>query len=290
MNCFKQSGLGLFLIMGGVVMASAIPSFAGDSVRQPAVAGQFYTADPSALKKEVQEYSAGGSKKASYPKILICPHAGYVFSGPVAGKGYATIDRSVKTVILIGPSHHEAFSGISISDADDYATPLGNVALAKDIIVSLRKSPIVHCLRAADEPEHCLEVQLPFLQVMLPAFSIVPIITGNVDPQAVADLVYPLITPSTLVVASSDLSHYHENREAKAIDKKTIDAILSGNADGPIDACGETAIRAVMRLARKAGLSPELLDARNSFETAPQYCSSDRVVGYAAIGYFKTRK
>jgi AmmeMemoRadiSam system protein B len=266
-------------------------SFAGDSIRKPAVAGQFYTDNPSELKKDVEGYIAKGPKNKPHPKILISPHAGFVFSGPVAGMGYATIDKNSTTVIVIGPSHHEWFNGIAISDVDYYTTPLGNVPLAKELISQLRKSPLVHIAPQADAPEHSLEVQLPFLQTVLPSLSIVPIITGNVDPEAVAQLLYPYIsTNAILVVASSDLSHYHTSKEAKSIDGKTIQTILSGDPSGFLDACGETALRIVMRLARKSGLSPELLDARNSFETAPQYGMENRVVGYASIGFFSSSK
>jgi AmmeMemoRadiSam system protein B len=280
----------ILIALGGFFMALFNnSSFAGDAVRAPAVAGQFYTDNPAVLKKEVEGYIANGPKNKSHPLMLISPHAGFVFSGPVAGKGYALIDKNVKTVILIGPSHHEWFSGVSISDADDYATPLGKVPLDKDIIAKLRKSPLVHFVPTADAPEHSLEVQLPFLQVVLPSASIVPIITGKVEPEDVAQLLFPFMSPTTLVVASSDLSHYHSSKEAKAIDGKTIQTILSGNADGFLDACGETGIRIVMRLAAKSGLTPELLNARNSFETAPQFGMEGRVVGYASIGYFKKK-
>ena len=289
-QCVKTiNRYGLFIALGGLFMAlSNGNSFAGDVVRMPAVAGQFYTDNPVELKKEVEGYIASGPKNKAGVKMLISPHAGFVFSGPVAGKGCATIDKNVKTVIIIGPSHHEWFTGVSISDADYYATPLGNVPLAKDIIAQLRKNPIVHFVPTEDGPEHCLEVQLPFLQVALPSFSIVPIITGDVKPEAVVQLLQPFINATTLVVASSDLSHYHSSKEAKAIDGKTIQTILSGNPDGVLDACGETAIRIVMRLAAKSGLTPELLDARNSFETAHQM--EDRVVGYASVVYFVKNK
>lgn len=276
------------IVLGGLFMAlSNGNSIAGDVVRQPAVAGQFYTDNPAELKKEVDGYIAKGPKNMPNARMLISPHAGYVFSGPVAGKGYATIDKNVTTVIVIGPSHHEWFGGVSVSDADYYATPLGKVPLAKDIISQLRKNPLVHFVPQEDGPEHCLEVQLPFLQVALPSFSIVPIITGNVEPEAVAQMISPFINATTLIVASSDLSHYHPSKEAKAIDARTIQTILSGSADGFLDACGETAIRIVMRLAAKSGLSPELLDARNSFETARQM--EERVVGYASVGYFRKK-
>jgi AmmeMemoRadiSam system protein B len=266
-------------------------SFAADgTVRQPVVADQFYPGRPYSLKNEVQQFIANGPKTASYPAMLISPHAGYVFSGPVAGKGYATINKNVKTVILIGPSHHVPFAGLCISDVDFYQTPLGNVPLEKTIISKLRKSPLVHVVRQADEPEHSLEVQVPFLQETLSSFSIVPIITGTVDPAEAAGLICPFVNETTLVVASSDLSHYHASREAKAIDAKTIHTILSGDSDGFLDACGETAIRVVMQCAKRLNLAPELLDARNSFETAPRYGSEDRVVGYASIAYLKKKK
>jgi len=281
----RYSGIRFLTIGVALMLSNVIDGFAGESIRKPAVAGQFYTDNAAELKKEVQGYLAAGSKQASYSKMLISPHAGYMFSGPVAGKGYAAIDKSATTVILIGPSHHAAFMGVSISNADYYATPLGNVPLAKDIIAKLYKNPLVQFVPAADGPEHSLEVQLPFLQVALSSFSLVPIITGNVDPQAVADMVAPFITPSTLVVASSDLSHFFPSAKAQTIDKETIQNILAGNADGALDACGELPIRVVMRLARAQGLTPVLLDARNSFQTA--HMQENRVVGYASIGYFK---
>ena len=280
-----------FKIAIGVICMISLNSFAAEeTVRQPAVAGQFYPDRPDSLKNEVRQFIAHGPKTSSYPVLLISPHAGYVFSGPVAGKGYATINKNVKTVILIGPSHHEWFTGLCITDVDFYQTPLGKVPLAADIISKLRKSPLVHVVRQADEPEHCLEVQLPFLQETLSSFSIVPIITGKVDPAEVADLVCPFVNETTLIVASSDLSHYHSSSEAKAIDAKTIQTVLSGDAGGFLDACGETAIRVVMHCAKKLNCVPELLDARNSFETAPKYGPENRVVGYASIAYLKKKK
>jgi AmmeMemoRadiSam system protein B len=270
-------------------MISFSSNAADETVRQPAVADQFYPANPDSLKNEVRLFMANGSKTAAYPVMLISPHAGYVFSGPVAGKGYATINKNVKTVILIGPSHHEWFTGLCISDVAFYQTPLGRVPLDQSIINKLRKSPMVHALRQVDEPEHSLEVQVPFLQESLSSFSIVPIITGKVDPAEVAGLVCPFVNDTTLIVASSDLSHYKASQKAKAIDAKTIQTVLSGDADGFLDACGETAIRVVMHCAKKLNLVPELLDARNSFETAPRYGSEDRVVGYASIVYLKKK-
>jgi AmmeMemoRadiSam system protein B len=219
--------------------------------------------------------------------MLISPHAGYVFSGPVAAMGFAAIDKKVNTVFIIGPSHHAWFEGVSIADVDSFATPLGNVALNPEIVKKLRQNKIVHSVPQADGPEHSVEVQIPFLQEVLPSFSIVPIIMGNVDPAAVADLVLPFITPTTLVVASSDFSHYQSNAKARSLDDQSIKTILSGDIGGAIDACGEKPIRVVMLLAKKLSLSPQLLDARTSYDTAPRYGSDNRVVGYASIAYFK---
>jgi MEMO1 family protein len=285
---FPSFPIGLFIFAGGMIMGTDCGNSSNaETIRKPAVAGQFYTDNPSELKKEVEGYIAAGPRNSYITRMLISPHAGYVFSGPVAGKGFATIDKSVKTVVVIGPSHHEWFSGVSISEADYYLTPLGKIPLAKDVIAKLRKSPIVHFSEAADRPEHSLEVQLPFLQVALGSFSLIPIITSNVDPKDVAELLLPLLTPTTLIVASSDLSHFHGVKEAKAIDQNTVQTVLSGNSDGFLDACGENPIRIVMKIAAKSGLDPVLLDARNSYETAPRYGSPDRVVGYASIIFVK---
>ncbi len=256
-------------------------------VRKPAVAGQFYEANPTRLRSEIESHLAAGKKLDSHPPIVISPHAGYVFSAPVAGIGFATVDRNATKVILIGPSHQKYFEGVSMPEVDAYETPLGQVPLAKKDIKKLRSSKLVHAYRDAHAREHCLEVQLPFLQVLLSEFEIVPIITGKVDPAAVAELVFPLIDGKTLVVISSDFSHYHPHEEAKTIDKISVETILKSDMSGPIDACGELPIRVAMNLAKKMGLSPKLLDARNSYETCPQYGSDDRVVGYASIVYLK---
>jgi MEMO1 family protein len=264
------------------------------SVRPAAVAGQFYPGNAATLRKDVERYladAAGRTKLPSAPRMLISPHAGYVFSGPVAGYGYSTIDKSVKTVILIGPSHHAMFDGLALPGVDSFETPLGRLPLNKEVIAKLSASPLVGVVPKAHSAEHCLEVQLPFLQVLVPGVSIVPLVTGQVDPAAVAELLAPLIDDKTLVIASSDLSHYSASREARRLDSVTIGTVLKGDVGGPLDACGETAIRVVMRLARQFGLEPVVLDARNSYETtadaAPQYADPNRVVGYASIAFVK---
>lgn len=253
------------------------------AVRGPAVAGQFYTANPAELRKEVEEYVAAGKQLDRAPRIIICPHAGYVFSGPVAGIGFATIDPNTERVILIGPSHRKAFAGISIPDVKSYRTPLGDVPLARARIEKLRACKFVHCHPDAHALEHCLEVELPFLQVLLGDFAIVPIIVGRVAPEDVADLLLPLLDARTLLVASSDFSHYLSHEDARKTDDRSIETILRGDVTGFVDACGEVPIRVAMHLAKRLNLAPGLLDARDSYETAPQHGGPGRVVGYASI-------
>jgi hypothetical protein len=286
-SCFC-SYITLFIITGVLIMGTT-QSHAGQpgSVRKPAVAGQFYPDDPSELKRDIGSYLSKGKKLPSPPVMLISPHAGYVFSGPVAAMGYAAVDKKVNTVFIIGPSHHAWFEGVSIADVDSFATPLGRVALNAGIVSKLRQNNFVHSVPQADDSEHSVEVQIPFLQTVLPSFSIVPIVMGKVDPASVADLILPFITPSTLVVASSDFSHYQSNAKARQLDDASIKTILSGEEDGSIDACGEKPIRVVMHLAKKLSLSPVLLDARTSYDTAPQYGPPERVVGYVSIAYVK---
>jgi AmmeMemoRadiSam system protein A/AmmeMemoRadiSam system protein B len=200
---------------------------------------------------------------------------------------YSTISRDVKRVILVGPSHYQYFEGIALTNAANYQTPLGKVNVDLGFINQLRKNPLVVTALDAEAPEHCIEVQIPFLQVQLSTFSIVPILMGKVDPEKVAQIIFPLIDDKTLVIASSDLSHYHTQSEAREIDDKSISTILAGQTDGPIDGCGQAPIRVIMSLAKKLNLSPVKLDARTSYETAPEYGSESRVVGYASFAYTK---
>ncbi len=258
---------------------------AGDRTRHPAVAGRFYEADSSALKREIQDHLSRGRKLDDYPRMIISPHAGYVFSGPVAGIGFATIDPSTKKVLLLGPSHHKWFEGMSIPDVDYYETPLGGVPLDDETISQLRNNSLVHAYTEAHALEHCLEVQVPFLQTMLQDFRLIPILVGGVNHRKAAELLASVIDDSTLVVISSDLSHYASHDEAKKRDAGTVEAVLSGNRNAGIDACGEAPIRIAMELAKSLNLRPHLLDARNSYDTAPQYGSPGRVVGYASIVY-----
>ncbi len=256
-------------------------------IRKPAVAGQFYTNNAGDLRNEISSYLSKAKKLPHAPAMLISPHAGYVFSGPVAAMGYGTIGKNIRTVIIIGPSHHHWFEGVSVPDVDYFETPLGNVALNKEIIAKLRKKQFVSSVPQADVPEHSVEVQIPFLQEILPSFTIVPMLTGKVEAALVADAILPFLNDTTLIVASSDFSHYLSNDQAHETDAKSVKSILEGDENGFIDACGEKPIRVIMHIAKKLSLKPQLLDERTSFDTAPQYGGPGRVVGYASIGYFK---
>lgn len=274
------------LIAGVILMGLHQSTFGGGSeVRKPAVAGAFYESNPALLRSLVLRYLSDAQPLDEPSRLLICPHAGFVFSGSVAARGYATLDADVKRVIIIGPSHHRAFTGIAVPKVAFYETPLGTVPVDKKGVEQLKGKPGVIEADGFDDPEHCLEVQLPFLQVRLTGFTIVPVLAGKADPAAVASLLLPLFDGKTALVASSDLSHYESQQAAKTIDSLTAKTILDGNLAGPIDACGDIPIRVVMHIAKKMQLRPVMVDMRTSFETAPQHCPESRVVGYAAIAY-----
>lgn len=280
------------IIITGVLIMSLFNCSAKDkplSKRCAAVAGSFYPSDSVELCEQIGKYISYGKALCEHPQMLISPHAGYIFSGEVAGVGYASIDRNVNKVILIGPSHTKAFDGLSIPDVDLYETPLGVVTLNKDDVTTLRKSSLVNVYPDAHEKEHNLEVQIPFLQYLLSDFTIIPIICGQLkNYKEIADLIYPVIDKKTLVVLSSDLSHFHSNEDAKKIDHRSITTILDQNKNGFIDGCGEVPIRIGFELAEMMNVFPHLLDARNSFETAPGYGSEDRVVGYTSIVFLSS--
>ncbi|MDR0305850.1 MAG: AmmeMemoRadiSam system protein B [Chitinispirillales bacterium] len=257
-----------------------------NKIRKAAAAGKFYPSSPSALREEAEEYlSIQNSNALPSVNMLIAPHAGYVFSGAVAAGGYARVSKDVKNVFLIGPSHYQWFNGVHVSDARYFETPLGVVEVNQDIVKRLRDNPFCSTVPDAEKLEHCLEVQLPFLQILLGRFTIIPVLTGKVNPSVIAEMLLPFLDDTSLVIASSDLSHFFDQNEARRVDNESIKTIMTGLVDGFIDGCGETAVRVVMDLAKRLGLHPQLLDARTSYETAPEYGSPDRVVGYVSIVY-----
>jgi len=256
-------------------------------VRPTAAAGLFYPADPAALTTQLHELLAQTERQTGMPapKALIVPHAGYLYSGPVAASAYAMLESlrsTIRRVVLIGPSHHHAFSGIALPCCAAFETPLDRIELDSEAIFSIANEPGVVFDDAAHAREHSLEVQLPFLQATLDHFKLLPLAIGTATPEALASLLEKLWGgPETLIVVSSDLSHHHGYPQARERDSSTVDQLLSGVKDVCDEqACGATAINALQRVAQAHGLMPRVLDLRNSGDTAG---SRAHVVGYAAI-------
>jgi AmmeMemoRadiSam system protein B len=258
-----------------------------ERVRPPAVAGMFYPDDARALARDVDTFVAAATYDGATPKAIVVPHAGYVYSGPIAGTGYAAIAPLVgvvERVLLLGPAHRVPLSGIAVPSVDAFVTPLGPVAVdteARDVALAC-DGVIVDDLPHASE--HSLEVHLPFLQR---AFGddvrVLPLVVGRAAAETVAAVLDALWGgPETLIVVSSDLSHYEDYASAHAHDARTAAAIVGGDVDaiGPYDACGAYPVRGLLTAAARHGLGVELLDLRNSGDTAG---SRDRVVGYGAF-------
>lgn len=256
--------------------------------RAPAVAGSFYPADPVELELAVRGYLAAvpqAPEPCRAPKALIVPHAGFVYSGPVAASGYARIAslrNEVRRVALLGPSHRLALRGLAVPDADAFATPLGAVALDRQAIDRLRNLRQVQLLDAAHRAEHSLEVQLPFLQVLLAEFSLVPLSVGDATAEEVAEVIEQLWGGSeTLIVVSSDLSHYYDYETARKLDAATsraIEALDPGRLDSE-SACGRVPARGLLLAAKRHALAVETIDLRSSGDTAG---SRREVVGYGS--------
>jgi AmmeMemoRadiSam system protein B len=261
------------------------------TVRPAAVAGLFYPGAPSALAADVRAHlaavatAAGGGRAA--PKAIIVPHAGYVYSGPIAAYGYerlAPARKTIRRVVLFGPAHRTWIRGLALPSARAFATPFGEVALDAEAIARALALRQVVRDDAAHAQEHSLEVQLPFLQRALEDFRIVPFAVGDASAAEVAEVMELLWGGAeTLIVVSSDLSHYHRYAEARTIDRATADAILALSADLDHEqACGATPINGLIVAALRHGLRPELLDLRNSGDTAGD---KSRVVGYASFAF-----
>lgn len=258
------------------------------STRPAAVAGLFYPAASEALRSSVRAQLAGaGADRTAPPKVLIVPHAGYVYSGSTAARGYATLRAAaaeLRRVVLIGPAHRVAVRGVAIPAVDRFETPLGAVPLDRSTLDALAGTPHVVTSDRAHAAEHALEVQLPFLQQVLERFTLVPLVVGDADPAEVAEVLERVWGgPETLIVVSSDLSHYLPYDAARRVDGRTLAQVLELGPDLDHEqACGATPINALMRIARRRGLRPRLLAACSSGDTAGD---RDRVVGYAALAF-----
>jgi AmmeMemoRadiSam system protein B len=264
-----------------------IPIPAKSSVRPAAVAGLFYPLDATELRRSVDRllvHATTGIEAGVAPKALIVPHAGYVYSGSVAACAYRRLQESgasIRTVILIGPSHRVPMRGLAMPSVDYFATPLGDVPIASAQRHRLRELGLAGISDAVHAAEHSLEVQLPFLQAVLPEFEVLPIATGLAPPSQVARALEAVWNgASTLIVVSSDLSHYHTSFEARQLDDQTKLSILARRSDlSDEQACGSCGINGLMEVARSRGLVVDLLDQRNSGDTAGD---RSRVVGYGS--------
>ena len=255
-------------------------------VRRPAVAGSFYPAQPDRLRREVVELLAGADTAPKIvPKALIAPHAGYIYSGSPAATAFATLRDNARTlarIVLIGPAHYVPIRGIALPAVDVFETPLGRVSVDHDAFNKITGLPFVSRNDAAHAPEHALEVELPFLQIMLPSFSVLPLVVGDATADEVAQVLARLWSgPETLLVISSDLSHYHSYENARRLDATTAAAIENGDwaSLGPAQACGYLPIAGLLIEANRHNLKARRLSLCNSGDTAGP---RDRVVGYGA--------
>jgi AmmeMemoRadiSam system protein B len=261
-------------------------------VRPPAVAGLFYPGDPDVLEASVRAELAAAvaaDDQAGHraPHAVVAPHAGYVYSGPIAASAYFRVlprRHEITRVVLLGPNHRVPLRGMALPSVDAMATPLGTVAIDAAVRTELSARPDVVVDDRPHADEHSLEVHLPFLQVVLePGWTVVPLLVGQTSAEQVADVLDELWGgPETLVVVSTDLSHYHDHDTARGLDAATAAAVVAGRWDEvvPDRACGAFPLRGLMVEAGRRALDVELLDLRNSGDTAGD---RSRVVGYGAF-------
>ncbi|VVC04013.1 Memo-like protein [Candidatus Bilamarchaeum dharawalense] len=258
----------------------------GFGVRQAAVAGAFYPDDPEQLKKMIGKF-LNDAKETKLPgnlKALVVPHAGYIYSGPVAGYGYKLLSKykgKIKRIILLGPSHYAGFYGACEAGFDLWQTPLGEV---KTLTIT---KPTVGTYPEAHQPEHCLEVQIPFIQTVLGEVEVWPILCGQIDPVKLAKDIVQEMDEKTIVIASSDLSHYKTYDDAKKTDATANEFVPKLNIEkfqAVGDACGKIPILTLMHIAKEKKWKGKLLDYRNSGDTAGP---KSRVVGYGCYAFYE---
>ncbi|HQR52508.1 MAG TPA: AmmeMemoRadiSam system protein B [Burkholderiales bacterium] len=260
------------------------------AIRPTAVAGFFYPAEAGTLARDVETMLAAVQPDAGtcgVPKAIIAPHAGYVYSGPIAASAYARLRPArerIRRVVLLGPTHRTPVRGLAIPATTAFSTPLGPVAVDRAALASIADLPQVIVSDSAHALEHSLEVHLPFLQRVLECFSVAPFAVGRASAAEVAEVLDCLWGgEETLIVVSSDLSHYLPYAVAREADRQTVDAILG--LDAVIDhehACGGTPVNGLLLAARRHGLRAHLLDLRNSGDTAGD---RGRVVGYCSVAF-----
>jgi AmmeMemoRadiSam system protein B len=264
------------------------------AIRRAAVAGTFYPESRGVLEAQVRDYleqAPHPTELVARPKALIVPHAGYVYSGPIAAAAYARLAAAcedIQRVVLLGPAHRVVLRGLAVPAADSFATPLGEVEVDRAAVTRALDLPQVSESDRAHALEHSLEVQLPFLQTLLPGFRLVPFAVGDATAAQVAEVIELLWGGvETLVVVSSDLSHYHSYDQARRLDRSSAQTVLalSPTLDHE-QACGALAINGLLTVVRGRGLQPELLDLRNSGDTAGDRL---RVVGYGSFVFSEVR-
>jgi MEMO1 family protein len=256
-------------------------------IRHAVAAGRFYPADPVELRHLVDALFAElAPATGPAPKAIIVPHAGYVFSGPIAASAYAQFLPArdlIKRIVLLGPSHYVSLAGLATTSADAFATPLGLVPVDTEAVRRIESMPQVTLMDEAHAREHSIEVQLPFLQTFLSAFMLVPLAVGDAAPEEVGQVLDALWGGAeTRFVISSDLSHYYDSQTAQRMDRATAKAIeaLKPSGIGEDQACGRIPIRGLLHAAGRHGLRARTVDLRNSGDTAGP---RDQVVGYGAF-------
>jgi MEMO1 family protein len=263
-----------------------LPDRGNSSVRPPAVAGLFYPADEHELRDAVSAYLAQHNETSGAPpKALIVPHAGYIYSGGIAAAAYATVAnlrRSIRRIVLIGPSHRVYLRGMAAPAANSFATPLGKIAIDGALKSTLLQRSDVIEADAPHAQEHCLEVQLPFLQMLFDDFTLLPLVLGSIAPEHVAAALAEVWGDrETLVLVSSDLSHYHTYEQARQIDAATSASILRREPTLVGEqACGAAGINGLLHLAGQRDLAVSQIARCNSGDTAGD---RSRVVGYGAF-------
>ncbi|MEO8559462.1 MAG: AmmeMemoRadiSam system protein B, partial [Rhodospirillales bacterium] len=261
-------------------------SAAPDWSKPPGVAGMFYPADAAQCAAEIKACLQSVKPAAVSPKVLIAPHAGYIYSGAIAASAYATVASrrgQISRVVLLGPNHRVAVRGMALSSAANWVTPLGAIPLGRALLDRLAALPDVEVSDAPLQQEHSLEVHLPFLQQVLGQFTLAPVLVGDASPDSVARLLREAWGgPETLIVISSDLSHYHDYATAQQLDGAAAQAIEMLRPDLLKDdqACGNRALRGFMLEAQRRDLRVTALDLRNSGDTAGD---KSRVVGYGSF-------
>ncbi|MDD4556404.1 MAG: AmmeMemoRadiSam system protein B [Alphaproteobacteria bacterium] len=258
-----------------------------ENAREPAVAGIFYASDRTKLDETIRHYLRTDDNAEIQPKILIVPHAGYKYSGAVAGKAYGVLkkfEKEIKRVVVVGPSHYVNLYGAALPSYDSFKTPFGRVKINQKAVANLAKESNFKVFNAAHKKEHSIEVQIPFLQKALSSFTIVPVVYGEISPEELASgLEYYMKRKDTVIIFSADLSHYYTYEKAQDLDGFTNNLVLNKEAQVVDElSCGATGINAALLLAKEYSLYPQTIEMQNSGDVTGD---KNQVVGYGAWSF-----